>query len=190
MDTIHLTKNEQAVLLELARASIQAAVTHRDLPSINLSEATSSLSSHGASFVTLTQSGNLRGCIGTLEAYQPLIVDVQEHAVAAALHDYRFHPVTDQDLPTIRIEISRLSAPILFEYDDPAELIQGLQPHIDGVVLEHGTRRATFLPQVWEQLPQPVEFLSHLCLKMGAPSNLWKEKHLNVFRYQVEEFHE
>ncbi len=190
MESIHLTKDEQVVLLKLARASIQAAVNHRDLPPINLSAATSSLSSHGASFVTLTQNGALRGCIGTLEAYQPLIADVQEHAVAAALHDYRFHPVTDPELPAIRIEISRLSAPVFYEYADPAELIQGLRPHIDGVVLEHGTRRATFLPQVWEQLPQVEEFLSHLCLKMGATSNLWKEKHLNVYRYQVEEFHE
>lgn len=146
------------------------------------------LQEHGASFVTLTKSGQLRGCIGTLEAYQPLAQDVQQRAVQAAVEDPRFNPVTPAELPSLEIEISRLTQPEPLLYENPTDLLHLLRPSVDGVILADGYRRATFLPQVWEQLPDAEEFLSHLCLKMGARANLWQTKLLDVQIYQVQEF--
>ena len=115
---------------------------------------------------------------------------MRERAYQAAFEDYRFHPVTEDELPEIHIEVSRLTAPVTLEYDNPVDLPGLLNPGVDGVILQDGFRRATFLPQVWEQLPHPVEFLSHLCAKMGAPADLWRKKKLAVSIYHVEEFHE
>ncbi|MGB4595700.1 MAG: AmmeMemoRadiSam system protein A [Anaerolineaceae bacterium] len=181
---------DKAYLLKLAREAITSAVNGTPLSKITLEELPVELSVPGASFVTLTIDGQLRGCIGTLEAYQPLALDVQTRAVQAALEDYRFHPVTKNELPLINIEISRLTPAIPLNYSDPSELPGLLRPGIDGVVLGDGHRRATYLPQVWEQLPNPEEFLSSLCAKMGASRNLWRQKVLLVERYQVEEFRE
>ncbi len=183
-----LTPSERALLLELARASIAAAVRGEPLPPVDLASLPPRLREKGASFVTLTKRGMLRGCIGTLEAYQPLALDVQEHAVAAALQDYRFPPVRAEELPEIDIEISRLTAPVPLEYDTPEDLLRKVRPGVDGVVLRDGFRRATFLPQVWEKIPDAAEFFSQLCLKMGAAPDLWRRKHLDVRVYQVEEF--
>jgi len=144
----------------------------------------------GASFVTLTVRGQLRGCIGTLEAYQALAKDVRQRAAQAATQDYRFPRVRPGEVDKIHIEISRLTKPEPLAYSDPAELPRLLRPHVDGVVLSDGMRQATFLPQVWEQLPEPAEFLSHLCQKMGAQSDLWRRRVLQVEIYQVEEFEE
>ena len=134
--------------------------------------------------------GDLRGCIGALEAYQPLAEDVREHAVAAALNDYRFPPVQVAELNGISLEVSRLTAPVPLEYTSPEDLVAKLRPGVDGVILRDGGRRATFLPQVWEKLPDAENFLANLCHKMGASPDLWRRKHLEVLTYQVEEFHE
>lgn len=177
-------------MLALARQSIDLAVHRQKLSKIDLNQVTPALREIGASFVTLTIHGDLRGCIGALEAYQPLILDVQEHAVAAALEDYRFRPVSEKEIPLLEIEISRLTPPVPLEYSLPAELPAKLRPGIDGVILRDGNLRATFLPQVWEQLPRPEDFLNHLCSKMGAPANTWQRHLLRVWTYQVEEFKE
>jgi AmmeMemoRadiSam system protein A len=140
--------------------------------------------------VTLTRDGQLRGCIGTLEPYQALVSDVQEHAIDAATQDYRFPAVKPEELGKIKIEISRLTKPQPLQYDRSKELLTKLRPGIDGVVLMDGLRRATFLPQVWEKLSDPTEFLSHLCLKMGLPADTWRIKKMEILIYQVEEFHE
>jgi AmmeMemoRadiSam system protein A len=191
MNPVHaLTEQEKTILLSLARRSIELAVDQRPLPQLNLEEYSPLLRENGASFVTLMKRGDLRGCIGALEPYQPLVQDVCEHAAAAAIEDYRFFPLTPAEVPLIEIEISRLTAPHPLEYNNPEELINCLRPNIDGVVLRDGFRRSTFLPQVWEKLPEPAAFLSQLCQKMGAPANLWRRKHLDVFIYQVEEFRE
>ena len=110
--------------------------------------------------------------------------------MAAALQDYRFPQVRPDELGRIEIEISVLTPRTELDYETPEDLIQKLRPNVDGVVLQDSFRKATFLPQVWEQLPQPEPFLAHLCQKMGAASNLWQKKHLTVFTYQVQEFHE
>jgi AmmeMemoRadiSam system protein A len=190
MDTKKLTQAEQQTLLRLARQALELGVRGDKLPPLDSSELTPLLQAEGASFVTLTVKGQLRGCIGALEPYQPLAEDVREHAIAAALQDPRFPPVRPDELAGIEIEISRLTPPQPLEYKQPEELLTILRPHVDGVVLSDGWRRATFLPQVWDKLSDPVDFLDNLCYKMGAAAGLWRQKHLTVLVYQVEEFHE
>lgn len=185
-----LNTEERKLLLSFAREAIESGVAGKPLPPIDQKSFPKRLQEHGASFVTLTLEGKLRGCIGTLEPYQPLIDDVREHAVAAALQDYRFPPVSSIEIPQIRIEISRLTHPEPIQYQDAEDLINKLRPGIDGVVLQDGFRRATFLPQVWEKLPDPRNFLDHLCYKMGVPRDTWMKKHMDVLVYQVEEFRE
>jgi hypothetical protein len=185
-----LTSEEKLILLKLARQAMECGVRGESLPSLELAEYSPTLRAEGASFVTLTVRGNLRGCIGALEPYQPLAEDVREHAIAAAIEDYRFPPVQEKELKTIEIEVSRLTRAIPLEYSDSDDLLGKLRPHVDGVIIRDGYRRATFLPQVWEKIPVPAKFLSDLCLKMGAQPDRWKQKHLDVLTYQVEEFHE
>lgn len=186
----NLTSSERSYLLKVARSSIELKLKGEDLPPISADNTPVRLLEPGVTFVTLTINGILRGCVGALEAYQPLIEDVREHAIAAALHDYRFPSLTIRELSEVKIEISRLTKPKKINYSKPEELINLIHPGIDGVIVQDGIRRATFLPQVWEKLPEPSNFLSHLCEKMGSNSNLWKYKNLLVYTYQVEMFHE
>lgn len=185
-----LSPEEQQTLLRLARLSIEAAVRGEDMPALKLEDYTPALQEKGAAFVTLTRSGKLRGCIGAIEAYQPLVQDVCEHAAAAATEDFRFEPVLPEELESLEIEISRLTQPVPLAYSSPEDLVSKLRPGIDGVVIKEGFRRATFLPQVWEKLPNPTDFLHNLCHKMGAPGNYWQTHTVEVLVYQVEEFHE
>ncbi len=186
----HLTLEEKSILLKLARQAIEAAICGKPYPVLDLTRYPARLTEPGVSFVTLTRAGELRGCIGALEPRVALAEDVQEHAVAAALQDFRFPPVQEEELPTIEIEISCLTPKIRLEYNRPEDLLTLLRPGIDGVVLQYGMYRATFLPQVWEKLPETEMFLNHLCLKMGGPGNLWRKEKLEVYTYQVEEFRE
>ena len=128
--------------------------------------------------------------MGQLEAYQPLALDVQEHAAAAAIDDYRFEPVTKDEIPLLKIEISHLSPLVPLEYKNSLDLLNKLRPGVDGVLIKDGSRRATFLPQVWKKSLDSEEFLSHLCIKMGASPDLWQKNHLSVYTYQVNEFKE
>jgi AmmeMemoRadiSam system protein A len=185
-----LTPEERSVLLKQARLALAQGVSGAPLKPLHLEDFPPKLREPGVTFVTLTINGQLRGCVGALEAYQPLIEDVREHTISAALRDFRFSPVLPDELAAIEIEISRLTAPQSFAYRNAEDLLAKLRPGIDGVVLSDGLRRATFLPQVWEKLPEPELFLEHLCQKMGAPADLWRKKHLEVLIYQVEEFHE
>ena len=187
---VTLSPNERRILLSLARQAIEDAVLDRPFTPLDLEGVPEALRQPGATFVTLTIQGSLRGCIGALEAYQPLAEDAREHAAAAALQDYRFPPLEENELKDLKIEISRLTPPQALSYQTSEELLERLRPGIDGVILRDGPRRSTFLPQVWEKLPQPADFLSHLCAKMGANPNLWCDKPLQVYTYQVEEFHE
>ncbi len=185
-----LTDGEKQILLRLAREAMTFAVMGNHLPTLDFNSLSLPLRENGASFVTLTINDELRGCIGALEAHQPLARDVREHAVAAALEDPRFPPVDKTELNRIRLEVSRLTAPHLLEYSSSEDLLTKLHPHVDGVILKNDHRRATFLPQVWEKIPSPEDFLDHLCVKMGARSDLWQRTKLQVYTYQVEEFHE
>jgi uncharacterized protein len=185
-----LTPEEKQILLELARQAVEAGVRGKALPAIDPGSMSPTLQAEGASFVTLTSHGNLRGCIGALQPYQSLAEDVREHAVAAALEDHRFPPVQEGELANIQIEVSRLTIPTPLDYRDTGELLAKLRPGVDGVILRDGFRRATFLPQVWEKIPDAESFLCNLCYKMGVAADTWKRKHLEVLVYQVEEFHE
>jgi uncharacterized protein len=185
-----LTEDERILLLKIARQAIDSIVRGENPAAFDLGKMPARLREKGASFVTLTIHGGLRGCIGALEAYLPLAEDVREHAIAAATQDYRFSPVRPDEVEKLKIEISRLTAPVELDYKDANDLIGRLRPGIDGVILQDGAHRATFLPQVWEKLPDPEVFLCYLCNKMGASENLWRWKKIRVRTYQVEEFHE
>jgi uncharacterized protein len=188
--TDKLTHEEQEILLRLAREAMECSVKGKVLPPLEQTSLTPRLREQGASFVTLTVRGQLRGCIGALEAYQPLAEDVREHAVAAALNDPRFPPVREDELNRVNIEVSRLTRPVPLEYRDADDLLSKLRPHVDGVILRDGYHQTTFLPQVWEKVPDRAEFMNQLCYKMGVGEDLWRRGHLEVFTYQVEEFHE
>jgi len=185
-----LTTEEKQVLLRLARSAVECAVRGGDLPQVDLEAVPPHLREPGASFVTLTIQGELRGCIGSLEPSEPLALDVRERAVAAALEDPRFMPVRPEELGRIEIEISRLTLPTDLEYSDATDLVKKLRPHVDGVILRDGRHRATFLPQVWEKIPDTAAFLDQLCAKMGVMPDTWRNRNLQVQIYQVEEFHE
>ncbi len=186
----HLSESDRVFLLSLARHSIENYLYNQPLPKLDLQILAPILKQEGASFVTLTIRGNLRGCVGALEPYQSLAEDVIEHAIAAAFQDYRFPPVQAAEIKELQIEISYLTRPEILNYDSPSDLVKLLRPKIDGVVIRDGIRRATFLPQVWEKISDPEEFLEELCMKMGSSPDLWRRKKLEVLIYQVEEFHE
>lgn len=185
-----LTIEEKDTLLKFAREALIEGVRGQPLSPLNHKILTSRLIQPGATFVTLTIDRELRGCIGSLEATRLLVEDVRVHAVAAALEDYRFPAVQEKEVSKITIEISRLTTPEPIDYDNPEELLAQIRPGLDGVILMKGVRRATFLPQVWGKVPEKELFLSMLCRKMGVASDEWRGKELQVFIYQVEEFHE
>lgn len=172
------------LLLALARQAIAARLGLAPPPRLpeNLQEP-------GASFVTLTRNGELRGCIGSLTAWRPLAEDVIHNACAAAFEDPRFAPVSVAEWPQIRIEVSLLSPPQLMTCRNRADLLAQLRPGEDGLILAEGSRRATFLPQVWEQLPDPEDFLGQLCRKAGLPPSHWSPE-LRFWRYQVKKWKE
>lgn len=190
MESDKLTPQEKETLLKLARQALELGLRGKKLPSLSEAAQTPLLKAKGTCFVTLTQYGQLRGCIGALEPYQPLAEDVREHALAAAVDDYRFPNLRPEELDEIKIEISRLTVPVALNYADADDLLAKLRPGVDGVVLKDGRRRATFLPQVWDKVPDKEDFLGQLCQKMGVSRELWRRKKLDVLIYQVEEFHE
>ena len=143
----------------------------------------------GACFVTLTRQGELRGCIGTLEAHRTLGVDVRENAVAAAFRDPRFTPLTLVEFDDIRVEVSLLSPTEVLVVVSEEHALAALRPNVDGVVFEYRHYRSTFLPQVWEQLPEPSEFMAHLKRKAGLPMDFWAEG-VRLSRYTVSKWRE
>lgn len=179
-----LSESEGEFLLGLARRSIKHFFNERkelelkedELPSKKLAE-------KGASFVTLTIEGELRGCIGTLEAERELYSDVISNAVLAAFNDPRFLPLTRSEFEETRIEISVLSKPV-------ESSVQDIVQKKHGVIISFHGRRATFLPQVWEELQEKEEFFSHLCSKAGLPQDAWKEKGFRLWAYGVQAFKE
>ena len=178
-----------ALLVQRARRAIARHLGQPEPP------VTASLASHpalsrpGATFVTLTQNGALRGCIGSLEAHRPLAQDVDANAVAAACRDPRFPPLTAPELAQTRVEVSLLTAPQPMSFADEDDALRQLRPHIDGVIFVADHQRSTFLPQVWEQLPEPRQFMAHLKQKAGFPANGWSSE-VQLFRYEVQKWKE
>jgi AmmeMemoRadiSam system protein A len=185
-----LSTEERKFLLKMARKAIESAVQGEKPPEINYESLSETLKKPGATFVTITKLGKLRGCIGTLEARIPLVEDTIEHAIAAAIHDFRFQPLDKNELDEIKIEISRLTIPQKIYYSDSHSLLEKLHPGLDGVIIRDGNSRATFLPQVWSKIPEKDKFMDHLCMKMGASPSLWRKGKLIIQTYQVEDFHE
>jgi len=174
-----------AVLLPIARAAISRALK---VPFV-ANESAPWLAEQGACFVTLTQNGELRGCIGTIQVYRSLLDDVRENAVAAALHDPRFPPLTAMELYATNIEVSLLSATEPMAVRDEADALAQMRPGVDGIVFEYGRYRSTFLPQVWENVPQPRDFLAMLRRKAGLPDDFWAEG-VKLSRYTVTKWSE
>jgi MEMO1 family protein len=174
-----------ATLLKLARSAIGTALGH-EMPRLTEPDW---LAESGATFVTLTIQGELRGCIGSVEASRPLGEDVRENAMAAAFHDPRFLPLQRAEFDDIRIEVSLLSPTEPMTVTDEASARAALRPHVDGVVLEYGRHRSTFLPQVWEQLPDPADFLAHLKRKAGLSKTFWADG-MRISRYTVTKWQE
>ncbi len=174
-----------STLLTLARNALSAHFGLTQNPADDSPE----LHKPGATFVTLTQHGNLRGCIGSLEAWRPLAQDVHENALAAAFGDPRFAPLTIDELPITRVEVSLLTPPEPIPFTSEADALDQLRPDIDGVIFTAGHRRSTFLPQVWEQLPAPVVFMAHLKQKAGLPANYWGSD-IRLERYTVKKWKE
>ncbi len=173
-------------LVDLAREAVEEKLGHGRL---SRPDGPPSLFRPGATFVTLTKHGQLRGCIGALEAWRPLLEALRANAVAAAFHDPRFPPVGRGELDRIRFEVSLLSPPEPLEVLGESDLFARLRPGVDGLVLSLGRARGTFLPQVWEQLPDPKIFVGHLKEKAGLPANFWSEE-LRFWRYTVRKWKE
>lgn len=184
-----LNLQQQRELLRIARESIEYGLQHHHALAIDLNACDEQLQQQGASFVTLNKKGALRGCIGTLQPYQALVSDVGEHARAAAFSDPRFPPVTLDELADIVISISVLGKPRVISFKDEEELVEQLRPAEDGLILQEGAKRGTFLPSVWESLPQPRQFLQQLKRKAGLAPDYWSDS-LEVSRYRTQSFSE
>jgi len=180
-----MSTDKGPVLIALARQAIADRLGLRS--TTPESTAADWLQRTAATFVTLTMHGALRGCIGTLEAYRPLIDDVQANAVAAAFHDPRFPALRADEFGVVGVEVSLLSAMQPLPVADEFEACASIRPGVDGVVLEYGSHKGTFLPQVWEQLPEPAQFMAHLKLKAGLPADFWHPG-VRLFTYQVEKY--
>jgi len=187
------SKKEKEYMLNLARQSISWYLKYNVIPKPNPDELTENLKENRPCFVTLTKRDfGLRGCIGTFEFNSPLYKNIISRAIASATQDIRFLPVEYDELKDIKIEISILTEPKKLDFVDPQDLLNKLTPNQDGVILYTEYGPATYLPQVWEQLPDKELFLSSLCNKAGAPSNYWKTnyKNLKVEIYRAIHFEE
>jgi AmmeMemoRadiSam system protein A len=175
------------MLLKLARQTLEQQFRKEQIP---LAPDEPALSVKAAAFVTLKIDGKLRGCIGNLEPVGALWEGIRDNAINAAFNDHRFSPLTPDELSAVKLDISVLSQPKPLEYKGADDLLKKLRPGIDGVILRDGPRGATFLPQVWQQLPTTEQFLGHLCLKAGLPQESWRQKKLEIQTYQVQCFEE
>lgn len=193
MEVIYsISKQEGEFLLKLARESIEHFLkTGKILKVVESSIPYENLKKYGASFVTLeTKQGNLRGCIGSIIPHRPLYEDVIYNAVSSAVYDPRFRPVSVQELDDIKIKISVLTYPEPLPYTDWRDLLEKIQPFKDGIIIKYKGNSATFLPEVWETLPDKQLFLSNLCLKAGLEPQCYKSLKLQVFRYRAMSFSE
>ncbi len=185
-----LTEEQGNTLIRLARQVIEEYLEMEPSDPVNDQELDDPVFRENKPlFVTLNKRGQLRGCIGSLVGSEPIIEAVRRHAVNAAFFDQRFSPVTQDEVPDLEINLSLLTDPQPLEYQVGDELERKLRPGIDGVILRDPSMgAATFLPQVWEQLPTVPLFLGHLCGKAGMPEDTWRKRHLQVQTYQVQYF--
>ena len=189
-DSERFTEEEGKYLISTARETIEqelfgskeAKDPDPDLPSV--------LQERRGTFVTLTIGGNLRGCIGHIIPQESLVEGTRINAINAAFRDPRFHPITKDEWKSVKIEISILTDPESLHYSDADDLLKQLRPGVDGLIIKKAFHQSTFLPQVWEQLPEKEEFLAHLCLKAGLQGDAWRKGGLEISTYQVQAFEE
>jgi len=186
-DENRLSPQERQWLLQLARESIRYGTRHGKPPTVQLEKLPAAIKKIRATFVTLEEHGQLRGCIGSLEAHRPLAEDVVQNAFSAAFSDPRFPPVSEDEVDRLEIHISVLSPMEEIHFDSEKDLLEQIRPGVDGLVLEDGDgpHRGTFLPAVWESLPDKRDFLHHLKMKAGLPPDYWSDR-LRVWRYSTE----
>jgi uncharacterized protein len=185
-----LTEAQGETLLLEARKTINNRLSGKKDTPQDKKEMPTVFNEKRGTFVTLTNRGNLRGCIGHIIPQESLIEGIRENAINAAFRDPRFSPMTQDEWKNVHIEISILTEPKPLAYTDGKDLLNKLRPGIDGVIIKKGFRQSTFLPQVWEQLPDTKAFLNHLCLKAGLSGNAWEKGDLEVSTYQVQAFEE
>jgi AmmeMemoRadiSam system protein A len=190
-DPAKLTEEDGRYLLSVARQTIEERLLQRKPASDSTRVQSPVCSERRGTFVTLTTGGALRGCIGHIIAQESVVEGVRVNAINAAFRDPRFpKPLTPKEWEKVKIEVSILTDPAPLSYSDGEDLKRKLRPGVDGVILKKGFYQSTFLPQVWEQLPDVEEFLMHLCLKAGLDGGAWKREKLEVLTYQVQAFHE
>ena len=185
----NLTEQQQKELLRLARQTIARGCQNSQPPEVNLPNPPAAFLQQGACFVTLHKHDDLRGCIGSIEAHRPLLDDIIYNAFASAFRDHRFAPVQEQELNDLHIGISILTPKQRMAVKTEAELLANLRPGVDGLLIDSVRYHATFLPQVWEQLPEPTRFLAHLKQKAGMPADVWPED-MVCYKYQCIHFQE
>lgn len=183
----HLTKGQGAILLQLARQILVHRLSGGKTPDPLVEP---DFLNKRAVFVTLKLEGALRGCIGNLIPTLPLWEGVRDNAINAAFHDHRFSPLTENELDRVTIEVSVLTIPTTLSHSGGKDLLGKLRVGVDGVILKQDGRSATFLPQVWDQLPTPELFLDHLCSKAGLAKGCWQTEDISIETYQVESFSE
>ncbi|BAL81098.1 AmmeMemoRadiSam system protein A [Caldisericum exile] len=186
-----MNANNKILLLKLSRRTIETYLKERRKLKVTKDEfPDEEFWQDRGTFVTLTESGSLRGCIGSIYPVRPLILDVIENSINAAFKDPRFYPVDESELPYIEIEISILSPPEKIYFKDTEDLFEKVKPFKHGVIIRKGFYQATFLPQVWEELPNHEDFFTHLCLKAGLNGDCFRYKNLEVEVYTVLAFSE
>jgi AmmeMemoRadiSam system protein A len=190
----NLTETQGQLLVRLARHTLMERlgkkIPRTEVDSLNSALKDACFKTSCGTFVTLKINERLRGCIGNLTSDTPLESGVRRNAINAAFHDPRFTPLNTSEIDRVEIEISILSEPQPLKYRDGDDLIKKLRPQIDGVIIRKGHASATFLPQVWDQLPRPQDFLAHLCMKAGLAADSWQTPDLEVSTYQVQYFEE
>ncbi|MEI7961729.1 MAG: AmmeMemoRadiSam system protein A [archaeon] len=188
IENFSLSAEEKKLCVELAKRSIRHSLMNETPFSLAISEVTNlpeSLKKKKACFVTLTKSKELRGCMGHLNAILPLYKDIIDNAFAAAFSDPRFDPLSAKEFSQIKVEVSVLTTPTDFEFKDSGELLKGIVPGEDGLIIAKGWNTATFLPSVWDELPKKEDFLSNLCIKAGLTAEDWKKPGLKVQKYKA-----
>ncbi len=186
-----ISKNDGLLLLKLARQSIlHKFKKEHQLEFLKNKVSSWILKANRGTFVTLHKNNKLRGCIGNIDPVKDIFTGIEDNAKHAAFSDNRFTPLSFEELEETKIEISILTQPEIIDYSDYQDLIAKLKPGVDGVIIQKGSRSATFLPQVWEQLKSPETFLTHLCTKAGLLPDAWQTRDLEVLVYQVQLFEE
>jgi AmmeMemoRadiSam system protein A len=187
---VRYSEEEGRQLLQLARKTIEERLRGTGSDGEAEGDTPTCFTEWCGTFVTLTKGGRLRGCIGHIVPQGPLFEGVKVNAINAAFRDPRFHPLQPDEMADVKIEVSVLTQPVPLRYKGKEDLLSQLKPGVDGLIIKKGYHQATFLPQVWEQLPQKESFLSQLCLKAGLDGDAWEKGDLEVSVYQVQAFEE